>query len=94
MKRTGWVNNNVQDPETVSGHMYRMAMMALLFEGSDTSGDENFKREKLDTHTHTHTHTHTFTSTIIYVYTCSEREREGGGEEGRGRKMRKGSIEF
>lgn len=37
LKRTGWVNNNVQDPETVAGHMYRMAMMCFLF-GGEGSG--------------------------------------------------------
>jgi putative hydrolase of HD superfamily len=31
LKRTGWVNHNVSEPETVSGHMYRMAMMSFLF---------------------------------------------------------------
>ena len=31
LKRTGWVNHKVSEPETVSGHMYRMAMMSFLF---------------------------------------------------------------
>lgn len=35
LKRTGWVNHGVKDPETVAGHMYRMAMMCFLFEGAD-----------------------------------------------------------
>ncbi|KAG1665146.1 HD domain-containing protein 2 [Nymphon striatum] len=30
LKRTGWVLRNVQDPETVSGHMYRMAILSML----------------------------------------------------------------
>ena len=33
LKRTGWVVHGVHEPETVSGHMYRMAMMAFLFGG-------------------------------------------------------------
>ena len=28
--RTGWVYRNVQKPESVSDHMYRMAIMALV----------------------------------------------------------------
>lgn len=28
--RTGWVYRNVQKPESVSDHMYRMAVMALV----------------------------------------------------------------
>lgn len=27
--RTGWVYRNVKNPESVSDHMYRMAMMSL-----------------------------------------------------------------
>ncbi|XP_060720953.1 HD domain-containing protein 2 [Tachysurus vachellii] len=33
--RTGWVYRNVKEPESVSDHMYRMAMMALTLQ--DTS---------------------------------------------------------
>ncbi|XP_059174160.1 5'-deoxynucleotidase HDDC2-like [Physella acuta] len=29
VKRTGWVRKNVKDPESVSDHMYRMAMIAF-----------------------------------------------------------------
>jgi len=29
VKRAGWVRKNVDDPESVADHMYRMAMMAL-----------------------------------------------------------------
>lgn len=32
LKRTGWVRSEVRDPERVAGHMFRMAMMALLLE--------------------------------------------------------------
>lgn len=30
LKRTGWVLRNVNDPESIAGHMYRMAMIPLL----------------------------------------------------------------
>ncbi|XP_014216991.1 HD domain-containing protein 2 [Copidosoma floridanum] len=30
IKRTGWVRKNIPDPETISGHMYRMAMLSFL----------------------------------------------------------------
>ena len=30
MKRTGWVDNNVKEPESVADHMYRMAIMTFL----------------------------------------------------------------
>ena len=32
LKRTGWVRSGVRDPERVAGHMFRMALMALLLE--------------------------------------------------------------
>ncbi|KAI5749769.1 hypothetical protein M8J76_010098 [Diaphorina citri] len=32
IKRTGWVLRNVNDPETISGHMYRMAVMTFLLD--------------------------------------------------------------
>ncbi|VDP19058.1 unnamed protein product [Soboliphyme baturini] len=38
LPRTGWVNNGVEHPETVSGHMYRMAMLSLLLGDNDDSG--------------------------------------------------------
>ncbi|KAJ7114134.1 HD domain-containing protein [Mycena epipterygia] len=28
-KRTGWVDNNIPNPESISDHMYRMAMLAM-----------------------------------------------------------------
>ncbi|XP_067621700.1 uncharacterized protein [Eurosta solidaginis] len=34
-KRTGWVLRNVSDPESISGHMYRMSMMTFLLDGSE-----------------------------------------------------------
>ncbi|KAK4301633.1 hypothetical protein Pmani_026237 [Petrolisthes manimaculis] len=35
IKRTGWVHRNVKEPETISGHMYRMAIMAFLLDEKD-----------------------------------------------------------
>jgi len=29
-KRTGWVNHNVNLPESIADHMYRMSMLAML----------------------------------------------------------------
>ncbi|KAG2438589.1 hypothetical protein HXX76_005139 [Chlamydomonas incerta] len=36
-KRTGWVRRNVQGPESIADHMYRMSMMALI--ATDSSVD-------------------------------------------------------
>lgn len=38
-KRTGWVYNNVKQPESVSDHMYRMSILAFLVE--DPTVDKN-----------------------------------------------------
>ena len=38
-KRTGWVRREVSGPESIADHMYRMAMMAFLLQG--TSYDSN-----------------------------------------------------
>lgn len=35
MKRTGWVLKNVSDPETIAGHMYRMAMLSFLVDSNE-----------------------------------------------------------
>ncbi|XP_071539226.1 5'-deoxynucleotidase HDDC2 [Panulirus ornatus] len=35
IKRTGWVLRNVSEPETISGHMYRMAIMSFLLDEDD-----------------------------------------------------------
>lgn len=35
IKRTGWVLRNVQQPETIAGHMYRMAIITFLLDGKD-----------------------------------------------------------
>ncbi|KAJ1643352.1 HD domain-containing protein 2 [Coemansia erecta] len=31
-QRTGWVNNQITEPESVSDHMYRMSLMAMLLD--------------------------------------------------------------
>ncbi|CAJ0935855.1 unnamed protein product, partial [Mesorhabditis belari] len=33
LKRTGWVKNNIDEPETVASHMYRMAVLAMALDG-------------------------------------------------------------
>eukprot|EP01104_Vermistella_antarctica_P001373 TRINITY_DN11417_c0_g1_i1.p1 TRINITY_DN11417_c0_g1~~TRINITY_DN11417_c0_g1_i1.p1 ORF type:complete len:214 (+),score=42.73 TRINITY_DN11417_c0_g1_i1:52-642(+) len=30
VKRTGWVNNRIEDPESVADHMYRMGLLSFL----------------------------------------------------------------
>ncbi|KAG7158908.1 HD domain-containing protein 2-like, partial [Homarus americanus] len=35
VKRTGWVLSNVNEPETISGHMYRMAIISFLLDEND-----------------------------------------------------------
>ena len=42
-KRTGWVYRGVQSPESVSDHMYRMAIMSFLLSGRKS--DSNIKRD-------------------------------------------------
>lgn len=37
--RTGWVYRNVEKPESVSDHMYRMAVMALVTEDKKLNKD-------------------------------------------------------
>jgi len=37
LRRTGWVRCGVREPETVAAHMYRMGVMALLVEGTETA---------------------------------------------------------
>ena len=36
LKRTGWVDHKVRDPERVAGHMFRMALMAVTLEEEET----------------------------------------------------------
>lgn len=42
LKRTGWVRKGVEDPETVSGHMYRMAMISFLI----NENQDNVSRDR------------------------------------------------
>lgn len=35
MKRAGWVRSNIKDPETIAGHMYRMAMLSFLVDNNE-----------------------------------------------------------
>ncbi|XP_029041347.1 5'-deoxynucleotidase HDDC2 isoform X1 [Osmia bicornis bicornis] len=35
MKRTGWVIRNIPEPETIAGHMYRMAMLSFLVDNKE-----------------------------------------------------------
>jgi len=37
LRRTGWVRCGVREPETVASHMYRMGVMGLLLEGTETA---------------------------------------------------------
>ena len=41
LKRTGWVNHDVAEPESVADHMYRMAMLSFLIK------DPTIDRERL-----------------------------------------------
>ena len=40
LQRTGWVRAGIRDPERVSGHMFRMGVMAMLLEDDEAEGDE------------------------------------------------------
>ncbi|KAB7498181.1 HD domain-containing protein 2 [Armadillidium nasatum] len=40
LKRTGWVKKGINEPETVSGHMYRMAILSFFF-GENEGFDSN-----------------------------------------------------
>lgn len=48
LKRTGWVIRNVDDCETVAGHMYRMAMMTYLLDDVPDGDDDDADGAKLD----------------------------------------------
>ncbi|KAK8756843.1 hypothetical protein V5799_000455 [Amblyomma americanum] len=40
IRRTGWVLRGVPDPERISGHMYRMSVMAMML-GNDPDAGVN-----------------------------------------------------
>ena len=39
--RTGWMNHEVKQPESVADHMYRMSMMALMLDSEESKVDKN-----------------------------------------------------
>ena len=41
LQRTGWVRAGIRDPERVSGHMFRMGVMAMLLEDEAAESNEN-----------------------------------------------------
>lgn len=43
VKRTGWVNNNIDKPESVADHMYRMSMLATMLVDSSINKDHLIK---------------------------------------------------
>jgi putative hydrolase of HD superfamily len=43
LKRTGWVNNNVFEPESVADHMYRMSMLTFMLTDADIKRDHLMK---------------------------------------------------
>lgn len=43
LRRTGWVLRGVPDPERVSGHMYRMAVMAMMIGNDPSAGIDKDK---------------------------------------------------
>ncbi|KAI8847578.1 hypothetical protein BC829DRAFT_396192 [Chytridium lagenaria] len=45
-KRTGWVKNNVNLPESISDHMYRMGIMAFVIGGSNETDEWKVDKEK------------------------------------------------
>lgn len=49
--RTGWVYRNVKKPESVSDHMYRMAMMSLTIT-DPTVDKDRYSTRAACTHTH------------------------------------------
>ena len=40
LQRTGWVRAGVRDPERVSGHMFRMGLMAIVMESEESEADD------------------------------------------------------
>ena len=41
LQRTGWVRSGVRDPERVSGHMFRMGLMAIIMEDEQAEANNN-----------------------------------------------------
>ena len=42
-KRTGWLNNNVPNPESISDHMYRMSIIAMLIKDTEINNSKLIK---------------------------------------------------
>ena len=42
-KRTGWVNSEIPNPESISDHMYRMAIIAMLIKDKEIDKDRLLK---------------------------------------------------
>ncbi len=40
-KRTGWVREGVEGPESIADHMYRMSIMAMIAADGDPAIDQN-----------------------------------------------------
>ena len=40
LQRTGWVRAGIRDPERVSGHMFRMGLMAIVMESEESEADD------------------------------------------------------
>lgn len=47
IRRTGWVLRGVPDPERIAGHMYRMAIMAMMLGNSPDAGVDKDKCVKM-----------------------------------------------
>ncbi|CCF55878.1 hypothetical protein KAFR_0A04430 [Kazachstania africana CBS 2517] len=42
-KRTGWLNNNISNPESISDHMYRMGIMSAILKTPNVNTDKCVK---------------------------------------------------
>ncbi|KAN0019006.1 hypothetical protein ACTFIU_002208 [Dictyostelium citrinum] len=47
LKRTGWVNHGIELPESVSDHMYRMAMMGMCLDKKELVGLDGKEIDKI-----------------------------------------------
>ena len=39
IKRTGWINHNIESPESIADHMYRMSMLVFMLKDDSISKD-------------------------------------------------------
>ncbi|KAI8050269.1 HD domain-containing protein [Syncephalis plumigaleata] len=42
-KRTGWIDHNIQQPESIADHMHRMSLMAMLIDDPTLNRDKCIK---------------------------------------------------